>query len=195
MLETTVDHLIQNVLPAGDDYFAVEDQLSRAFAANDTPLAWEAEARLAKRRAAEFSIAIDGLTDRCANELGRTKTRIRSDISSVCLWPTSNSPRLGAHDRVRGVANAYKHEDLTDPTLPITSIDDVLVIGLGYGLDGWGVGKFGGIEVLVHETNGDKFKFLGDAPVAVAAWFSFLRTNGATLPAGPHSCCGLQVHV
>jgi hypothetical protein len=95
---------------------------------------------------------------------------------------------------VRGVANAYKHQDLNDPTLPITSDAEVLVIGLGYGLDGFGVGKRGGVEVLVHETGGDKFKFLGDVPTAIAAWFEFLAVNGATLPAGPHQCCNLQVH-
>ncbi len=31
-----------------------------------------------------------------------------------------------------------------DSRLPITSDDDVLVVGLGYGLDGFGVGKYGG---------------------------------------------------
>lgn len=35
---------------------------------------------------------------------------------------------------------------LTDPTLPITSDNDVLVVALGYGPDGYGVGKFDGEE-------------------------------------------------
>ena len=70
----------------------------------------------------------------------------------------------------------------------------MLVVGLGYGLDGWGVGKFGGVEVLVRETSGDTLKFLGDAPVSIAAWFNFLAAHGAVLPAGTFRCCGLQVH-
>lgn len=61
---------------------------------------------------------------------------------------------------MRGVANAYKHQNLSDPTLPITSDADVLVVGLGYGLDG--VGKFGGVEVIVRESAGPSLKFLGD---------------------------------
>ena len=39
---------------------------------------------------------------------------------------------------------------LTDTSLPISSINDVLVVGLGFGLDGYGVGKFGDVEVIVH---------------------------------------------
>jgi hypothetical protein len=35
---------------------------------------------------------------------------------------------------VRGVAKAYKHENLTDLTLRITSDADILVVGLGLGL-------------------------------------------------------------
>ena len=62
-------------------------------------------------------------------------------------------------------------------------------------MDGWGVGKYGGVpEVLVHETGGDQFKFLGDVLIAICAWFKFLAANGAALPAGPIQVCGLQVH-
>lgn len=112
----------------------------------------------------------------------------------MCYFPGTTSMRGGAHDRVRGVANAYKHQKLTDPTLPIASDADILVIGLGYGLDGWGVGKFGGVEVLVKERGGTSWKFLGDAPVAISAWFRFLAAKGATLPPGPYSLWGLQLH-
>jgi hypothetical protein len=194
MLEATLDHLLHNVLPAAADYAAAEDALTQAYNGDSTPVAWETAARLAKRRAAEVAIAIDALVDRCFTELGRSKSDIRGDISALCLWPTSGAPRLGAYDRVRGVANAYKHQNLADPSLPIASDADVLVVGLGYGLDGWGVGKMGGVEILVEERSGERFKFLGDIPVAVSAWFRFLVTQGAVLPAGPYVCCNLQVH-
>lgn len=195
MLENTVDHLLHNVLAAATDYMAAEDALSQAYGADRTPAAWERAARLAKRRAAEVAIAIDALTDRCATELARSKSSIRADISAQCVWPGSGADRLGAHNRVRGVANAYKHQDLSDPTLPIASNDDVLAVGSGWGMDGWGVGKYGGVpEVLVHETAGNRFKFLGDVPTAMAAWFKFLAANGATLPAGPIRVGNLQVH-
>jgi hypothetical protein len=194
MLERTTHHLINNVLAAAADYDSAEQALTQAYNSDPAPPAWEAAARAAKRRAAEVAIAIDGLTDRCAAELARSKSSMRLDISALCLWPGTGAPRLGAHDRVRGVANAYKHHDLHDSSLPIVSDDDVLVVGLGWGLDGWGVGKYGGVEVLVHETGGERFKFLGDVPVAIAAWFRVLGANGATLPPGPYRCCGLQMH-
>lgn len=194
-LEQTLDHLLHNVLAAAADYHTAEQALTQVYNGDPTPAAWEAAARTAKRRAAEVAIAIHGLTDRCAAELARSKSSIRADISALCLWPTSGVARLGAHDRVRGVANAYKHQDLNDPTLPIASNDDVLTVGSGWGMDGWGVGKYGGIpEVLVQETGGDRFKFLGDVPIAISAWFKFIGAKGATLPVGPVQVCGLQVH-
>ncbi|RWK53159.1 hypothetical protein [Mesorhizobium sp.] len=161
MLADTVDHLLHNVLPAAADYEAAEDALSKAYAAGQTPAAWEAVARTAKRRAAELAVAIDGLTDRCAGELGISKTAIRKSIAALCFWPGGTSLRMGAHDRVRGVAGVYKHQNLSDPTLPIASEADVLVVGLGYGLDGFGVGKPGGVEVLAQERSGAKWKLPG----------------------------------
>jgi hypothetical protein len=195
MLEDTVDHLLHNVLAAAADYAAAEQALTQAYNTDPAPAAWEAAARTAKRRAADAAVAIDGLTDRCATELGHSKSSVRRGITALCLWPGSGADRLGAHNRVRGVAQAYKHQELDDTTLPIASNDDVLAVGSGWGMDGWGVGKYGGIpEVLVHETAGDRFKFLGDVPTAIAAWFKFLAANGATLPAGPIHVGNLQVH-
>jgi hypothetical protein len=194
MTAQTLDHLINNVLPAAADYHDAERELSVAYNADNTAAAWEQAARRAKRRAAELAIAIDGLTDRLFVETPLSKTSIRGSISALCLWPGSGAQRLGAHDRVRGVANAYKHQNLTDLTLPIASQNDVLAVGLGYGLDGYGVGKYGGVEVIVQERDGTRFKFLGDAPVSIAAWFKFLAAQGAVIPPGPFSVCGLQVH-
>ena len=102
--------------------------------------------------------------------------------------------RPGCIERVRGIANAYKHEKLDDQTLPITSASDVLVVGLGVGLEACGVGKFGGVEVIVRDKTGEKWKFLGDAPVAIAAWLQFLNEHGAALPNGPYHVFGLQLH-
>jgi hypothetical protein len=194
LLADTVDHLLHNVLPAAADYAAAEDELSMAYRADPTPAAWEAPARTAKRRAAELAVAIDGLTDRCAAELGISKTAVRKSMAALCFWPSGTSLRAGAHDRVRGVAGVYKHQSLSDPTLPIASDTDVLVVGLGYGLDGFGVGKPRGVGVLAQERSGAKWKFLGDAPVAISAWFKYLAAYGAPLPAQPQTVCGLQVH-
>lgn len=194
MLREAVDHLLYNVLSASADYDAAEQALTAAFNTNKDPVAWEAAARTAKRRAAELAIAIDGLTDRSIGELSMSKTALRAQISARCTWPGSGAPRTGVLERVRGVANAYKHRKLTDSSLPITSEADILVVGLGYGLDGWNVGKAGRPEVLVSETGGTKYKFLGDAPVAIAAWFKFLHHHGATLPPGPFTSCSIQVY-
>jgi hypothetical protein len=57
MLQNAVDHFIQNVIPAADDYNAAEDALSHAYRRDPQDAAWAAEARLAKRKAAELAIA------------------------------------------------------------------------------------------------------------------------------------------
>lgn len=194
MLEAATNHHTHNVLAAANDYYAAEQELTRAYNTDRTPASWEAEARTAKRRAAEIAISIDGLADRCHHELGISLTEIRNAVSALCVWPGTNAARIGCLPRVRGVANAYKHENLSDPNLPIASDADVLVVGAGYGIDGFGVGKPGGVEVLVRETGGDLRKFSGDAPVAIAAWFKYLAAKGATISGDPVQVCGVQVH-
>lgn len=193
-MKATTLHLINNVIPAASDYEAAERELSRAYDVDPSPQSWANAARHAKRRAAELAIAIDGLSDRAAQETGFSKSEIRRRIATSCYWPGSTDLRLGSSERVRGVANAYKHQNLDDPSLPISSDADVLVVGLGYGLDGYGIGKFGGVEVIVRETAGGSWKFLGDIPTTIAAWFRFLRAEGASLPPGPYLVSSIQVH-
>ncbi len=194
MHDAVRDHLIQNALPAATDYAEAEAALSAAYQADSGPAAWAQAARLAKRRAAELAIALDGLADRFKTVSGLSLTKIRNDIDASCYWPGSSSLRAGAYARVRGVAQAYKHADLNDPSLPITSDSDVLVVALGYGLDGYGVGKFSGVEVLVRDKSGTVWKFLGDVPCVFSAWFKFLAANGTILSDEAFEVCGLQVH-
>ena len=190
MLEEAVGHLEHCVLPAAREYEAAEKDLTNA-KQDDQVLA----KRNAKRKASDLAIALDGLTDRCANELHFPLTEVRDRLSGLCLWPGSGAPRDGTWLRVRAVANAYKHQNLSDQALPITSDRDVLVVGLGWDLDGWGVGKWGGgDEVLVQQKDGTKYKFMGDAVVAIAAWFKFLGQHGATLSLDPVNILGQQVH-
>jgi len=194
MLVKTVSHLIYDVLPAAEDYEKAELRLSQEYNPDKPVSDWMVAAREAKRRAAQLAISIDGLTDRFAGEQNFTKACIRQTITSHCLWPGTETPRLGAHERVRAVANAYKHYNLSDPNMVIKTNDDVDAAGAGYGIDGFGVGKFGGVEVLVNQKNGEVFKFLGDVPVAISAWFNFLEQQGAQIPPGPYMVCGIEVH-
>jgi hypothetical protein len=181
-------------MPAALEYGEAEAALSRAYKGDRTPANWEVAARTAKRKAAELAIAIDGLTDRASKEIGLSKTNVRGKIAALCFWPRTSTLRQGSAERVHGVANAYKHQVLTDPKLPISSESDILVVGLGYGLDGFGVGKSGGVEVLIRESAGRTFKYLGDAPTVIGAWFTLLRAEGATLPSVTRIAFGLQVH-
>jgi len=194
LLDVAVDHLIHNVLPAAADYEAAENALSLAYAEDPTPDRWEAAARLTKRRAAELAIAIDGLTDRSEIDLGGTKGQIRNLVAALCNWPGTSAGRPDCLERVRGVANAYKHANLNDPNLPISSEADVLVVSTGFGVDAYGAGKFGGVEVILRDKAGTSWKFLADAPVALVGWFRFLQAQGAALPSGPYKVCNLQVH-
>ncbi len=192
MLPNTIAHFVNHVIPSAHDYLAAERALSEAESGDDDNRKAQA-AIVVKRRAAEAAIAIDALTDRAAGELGLTKTQIRAAIDPLCTYPTG-AIRNGAHGRVRGVANAYKHSVLNDPTLPITSENDVLAVGLGWGLDAWGVGKMGGKEVIVQETGGDRYKFLGDIPAALRGWAAYVLSQGGTLPGGPVKFGSIEIY-
>lgn len=184
-----VSHLMKHVLPAAADYEAAEAELSSAFAADNGEAAWKLQGEAALRHAANLAVAIDGLTDRAEKPMERTKPAIRREIELLC------TARPGSHDRVRGVAVAYKHQTVADSTIPVKSEDDILTVAVAYGMDAYGVGKFGGPEVVVRDREGTKWKFLGDIPVAVRAWFFFLDREGAPLPRGAVNICGMQVHI
>ena len=174
-------------MPAGLEYEQAESALTTAFAVDSSPDHWKAAALTTKRKAAEFAIAIDGLSDRFSQERKFTLDKIRSDLINLC------TVRSGACERVWAVANAYKHSVLTKQRHPINSNDDVLVMGLGYGLDGWGVGKYSGVETLIQEKTGTKYKFLGDAPQVLRAWILYLRDNGLAVSDTPMFCCNIQM--
>jgi hypothetical protein len=190
VLANTLDHLLVNVLATASEYQAAETALGLAQERGT----WDDEARTAKRKAAELAIAIDGLSDRASRESVISIDTVRSAVSALCFWPDGGGLRPEAFERMNGVANAYKHMYLDKPTHVIQSFDDVLTVGAGYGVDGYGVGKYGGVEVLVRDKSGTIWKFLGDAPVVISAWFSYLRSNGATLPSVPIYAFGIQVH-
>jgi hypothetical protein len=193
MLKPTVDHLIANVIPAARDYNDAEVALTAALsAANGDQSKCQAECETAKRRAAEAAVALDGLADRAARALGTTPNAVRAQVAP--LSAISGAVRQGCVDRVCAVANVYKHDVLTDPKHPIRSDADVLVVGAGYGIDAWGMGKYGGIEVMVHQTDGQQRKFLADVPYTVAGWFVFLKQHGAPLPPDTFTVCGLPVN-
>jgi hypothetical protein len=72
MLKSVLTHLLTNVIPAAQDYDHAEKALSAAFAENGEAAHWAAAGQHAKRRAAEVAIAVDGLADRAAANLGIT---------------------------------------------------------------------------------------------------------------------------
>jgi hypothetical protein len=82
--------------------------------------------------------------------------------------------RDGCLDRVRGVANDY-------------------VRAAGDGLDGYGIGKFSGVEIVINNKGGARLSFLGGVPWAIAGWFGYLRSHGAMVPGTRYDVCGLRV--
>ena len=106
------------------DYNRAEEELSAAFDEDDDPAHWAEAGQLAKRRAAEVAIAIDGLADRAASELGLTPDDVRSQIASLCV--INGTARPGSIERVCAVANAYKHAGPLRAKHPINSESDVL---------------------------------------------------------------------
>lgn len=187
-----LSHLLNNVLPAARDYEQAEKELSTAFARDDDPKQWVIEGQQVKRRAAEVAIAIDGLADRTASALSLTPDQVRAQVALYCVIGTVH--RAGCIERVCAVANAYKHAGPLRAKHPIVSESDVLATGAGYGIDGFGVGKFSGVEVLVYQKNGEVRKFSGDVPWAIAGWFSFLADHGVAIPPEDFVVCNLPVH-
>jgi hypothetical protein len=191
-LELTVNHLLGYVIPAARDYYDAEMALTKAFAAtNYDKSQCRTECETAKRRASEVAVAIDGLADRAATALGSSTNKIRKQVA--VLSSIDGSVRHGCVDRVCAVANAYKHDVLDDKKHPIRSAGDVLVVG-AFGIDGYGMGKFAGIGVLVKQSNGKQRKFLADVPYTIAGWYAFLRQQGASLPNDTITICGLRVN-
>ncbi len=191
MLKSALNHLLTNVLPAAQDYDRAENELSAAYAQNPDPVHWATAGQQAKRRAAEVAVAIDGLADRAANDLGITPESARNAVAPYCT--IGSVARPGSVERVCAVANAYKHAGPLRGKHPIASESDILAAGAGYGIDGYGIGKFGGVEVLVTERGASVRKFLGDVPSAIAGWFQFLVAQGTTLPPDEYRVCGVCV--
>jgi len=191
MVIRTTDFLLDYVLAAAHDYYAAELALTQAFAPTKNITNCQPQANLAIRRACEACVAIDGLTDRAHIETGQSMTAIRTAIDPLCI--INGYHRAGAFVRVSAAANAYKHSDLTHPRHPISSFGHILAVGAGYGVDGFGIGKYSGVEVILTLTNGTQRKMLGDLPYAVRGWLSFLRANGAPLPTGPFKVCNVTV--
>jgi hypothetical protein len=192
MLTNTLTHLLNNVIPAARDYEQAEDELTRALARNADPNSWAEEGQRARRRAAEVAIAIDGLVDRAASALSLTPDEVRAQVAHGCV--IGGTARPGCIDRVCAVANAYKHAGPLRAKHPINSESDVLTTGAGYGIDGHGIGKLSGVEVLVNQKDGTTRKFLGDLPWSIAGWFRFLADHGAPIPATGCIVCGLEVY-
>lgn len=192
MLTNALVHLLNNVIPAAQDYEQAEGELTRAFARDADPKSWAEEGQRAKRRAAEVAVAIDGLADRAASALSITPGEVRAQVAHRCVIGAIARGRC--IDRVCAVANAYKHAGPLRAKHPIDSDSDVLAAGAGYGIDCYGVGKWSGVEVLVNQKDGTTHKFLADVPWSIAGWFRFLADHGATAPATSYIVCGLEVN-
>jgi hypothetical protein len=143
----------------------------------------------ARRRLRSQSIA--SRTGR-ASALGLTPDEVRAQVAYRCV--IGDIARPGCIDRVCAVANAYKHAGPLRAKHPIDSESDVLATGAGYGIDGYGIGKFSGVEVLVNQKDGTTRKFLGDVPWSIAGWVRFLADHGAPAPATGCIVCGLEVN-
>jgi hypothetical protein len=178
-------------LPAAHEYSSAETALSNAYQQIGNSLAaCQTETDSAVRRACEAAVAIDALADRAEVEIGTmSKAAIRSAVSALTIIGTYH--RQGALERVAAAANAYKHGSINANRHPITSFGDVLAVGAGYGVDGYGIGKYSGVEVILNLTNGTQRKFLGDLPYSIAGWFAFLK---AKLAGQPIVVCNLQVY-
>lgn len=194
-MSSTLSHLLDVVLPCVAEYDEAEVELTAAVETSDVALRGEAEKK-AKRRGAACAVAIDGLTDRAALEFGLSKTKVREKVGALCTLPNgSNQLREHSLRRLEAIAVAHKHEIVSNPNLPLRSNADVLACGAGWGIDAWGVGKYGGVELLAHTVDGATHKVLGDVPAAVNGWVQFLRSRGVRMPGAQRMVCGLTIEI
>ena len=119
MLKSALNHLLTNVLPAAQDYDRAENELSAAFAEKVDPTHWATAGHHAKRCAAEVAVAIDGLADRAANDLGMTPDTVRNAVAPYCTIDSVVRP--GSIERVCAMANAYKHAGPLHGKPPVAS--------------------------------------------------------------------------
>jgi len=183
MPRTALEQLVQVVLPAAEEYFAAEE------AASDT-----ATGDVAVRKALALCVPMTKLIEISVEEFHLAPAKVRLLVQAGCCFP-GGAERPGCIERIRAVAAAARHPALSDQSLPITSEDDVIFHGAGWGIDGFGIGKYGGLETLIREKSGQVFKFLGDVPCAVQGWSNFLSSQGVVMPGTVHKVCNLPVRI
>lgn len=170
----TARHFGQEVLPRVTAYGRAENKLSDA-ARNHGFDKDAIESIEACSAAFDLAVALDGLADRLAHERDLPNRRAAlAEVRPLCRFATV--PRPEALYRNTGIAVAYKHYSVSDPNLPVNGLEDILCAGLGYGLDGFGVGKIDGPEVIVWDRGGIGWKYLGDAAAVLAGWSMMLST-------------------
>ncbi len=183
MAGETLQHLLGDVLAAVNEYVAADEA-----AVNSS------DGEVALRRAFQMSMALDSLVDRAAIEFGKSKSTVREDLACECKWP-NGVERPGCSERIRSVADAYRHFKLDRPSSAIESAADVIFFGAGYGLDGWGVGKCGGSETLVRDKDDNLWKLLGDVPCVVFGWARLLLRYGAQMPGQTHVISNIEIAI
>lgn len=183
MPRTALEQLIEVVLPAADEYFSAEEAASDA-----------AGGAVALRKAIALCVPMTKLIEIASSEFHLEPAKVRSLVQAECHFP-GGADRPGCIERIRAVAAAARHPELSDQSLPITSEDDVIFHGAGWGIDGFGVGKYGGLETLIREKGGQVFKFLGDVPCAVQGWSSFLSKQAVAMPGVVHKVCNLPIQI
>lgn len=179
----TLRHFVEIALPEAAAYEKAELDLSSAYLQHRDLSLCSRQAVDARRIAGNLAVAIDGLADRAALDLGGSTTRAQAIqlVSPSVTFGPGGLDRPDCLKRITGTAVVRRHAIAKDPKVLIKSEDDVLAVGLGYGLDAYGVGKDGGPEVLVQDAAGQKWKFLGDAYCALSGWAQFLSSRGVPL--------------
>ena len=194
-MSPTLTYLLDIVLPSAAEYEEAELELSAVVERCDAAARVDAEKKT-KRRGGACAVAIDSLSDRAAREFGMSKTEVRACVSALCVLPNGGGDlRDGSLTRMEAIAVVHKHEVASNPALPIKTDQDVLVCGSGWGVDGYGVGKYGGIELLARLSDGSAYKVLGDVPAAINGWAQFLSARGVTMPGVQRTVCGLPISV
>jgi hypothetical protein len=177
-MTSAFSHFLNFCLPACHDYEKAEADLSKASANAKTESDWSEAGLNAVRQAFIASVAIEGLYERAMEDYQiKSKLKLMNVIGAYAKFP-GGANRPDSVQRVSSVANAYKHAKLNAPHHVIERSNQVLSAGSGYGIDGFGVGKFSGIEVLINTNDGKVRKFMGDLPCVMRGWARFFFDKG-----------------
>lgn len=186
-----VDRFESRVLPTAIDYEIAEIALSEAIEEGSEAVVHNAR-REVLRRGMQLASAIQNFVDYTLDAAGFSSKSVLIERLDQLTWFEPGGDLRACFWRLNAAANVEKHSGRKSDRI-IRDENDVLVVGAGFGVDGFGVGKFGGEELLLNSSDGKTYKFIGDAAAALLAGARYLTEAGYPPELPSHPILGVDL--